>query len=141
LEQWQKPVIIVSLASFLYALVSIHGNQQPQILALLSPSLMVMMLLLLFNGCRLQVTHCYVGVIADFIMNPADVVKHHCVRWMITLGFIMQICFSHLIFPVSDNTRIGCCITVHLGNCLCVEVHLYNQEFNHCQFLGMFAKL
>jgi hypothetical protein len=90
------------LLVFLYALVSIHGNQQPQILALLSHSLMVMMLLLLFNRCRLQVTHCYVGVIADFIMNPADVVEHHCGRWIITLGFIMQICFSHLVFPVSD---------------------------------------
>jgi hypothetical protein len=122
-------------------MVNIHGNQQPQILALLSPSLMVMMLLLVFNRCRLQVMYGYIGVTADFVMNPADAVKHHCGRWMITLGFIMQICFSHLVFQVSDSTQVGCCITAHLDSCLCVEVHLNNQEFNRCQFLGMFAKL
>jgi len=141
LEQWQRPVIIVSLASFLYALVNIHGNQQPQILALLSLSLMVIILLLVFNRCRLQVTHCYVGVTADFVMNPVDVVRHHCGRWMITLRFIMQMCFSHLVFPLSDSSQVGCCITVHLDSCLCVEVYINNQEFYHCQFLGVFAKL
>ena len=93
-----------------------------------------MVLLLVFNRCRLQVTHCYDGVTADFVMSPADVVKHHCGRWMITLGFIVQICFSHLIFPVSDSTQVGCCIIVHLDSCLCVEFHLNNQEFIHCQF-------
>ena len=97
--------------------------------------------ILVFNRCGLHVTHCYVGVTIDFVINPADVVKHHCGRWMITLGFITQICFSHLIFPVSDSTQVGCCITLHLDSCLCVEVHLNNQEFNHCQFLGVFAKL
>jgi hypothetical protein len=73
-------------------------------------------------------------------MNHADAVKH-CGKWMTTLGFIMQICFSHLVFPVSDSTQVGSCIKVHLDSGLSVEVHLNNQEFSHCQFLGMFAKL
>jgi hypothetical protein len=80
------------------------------------------MLLSVFDRCGLQVICCYPAVTADFVINPADVVRCYCGTWMFAFGLIMQICLSNLIFPLSDSTHVGCCIMMHPDSCLCVKV-------------------